>query len=173
MHKTLVTYFSRTGNTKKVAEAIFASLDGDKNPKPIDEVPEPRRVRPGLHRISRPEPQRALSRPKNSSKRSRPRKKIALFSRTDRCPATACPGKRSNTPSSGVEGQGPGDVRLPGQAVDARPWTSSAKSPEHQEWTEMAASASTPSERRPTWPRPGSSPGSIRTISLPRRLLTS
>jgi putative transposase len=38
MHKTLVTYFSRTGNTKNVAEAIFETLDGDKTLKPMDEV---------------------------------------------------------------------------------------------------------------------------------------
>jgi flavodoxin len=38
MSKTLVAYFSRTGNTKKVAEAIFAALDGDKTVQPIDTV---------------------------------------------------------------------------------------------------------------------------------------
>jgi flavodoxin len=38
MSKTLVTYFSRTGNTKKVAEAIFEEIPGDKVLKPMDEV---------------------------------------------------------------------------------------------------------------------------------------
>jgi flavodoxin len=38
MRKTLVTYLSGTGNTKKVAEAIFEALDGDKTIKPINEV---------------------------------------------------------------------------------------------------------------------------------------
>jgi len=38
MRKTLVTYFSRTGNTKKVAEAIFAAIDGDKDLKPLEEA---------------------------------------------------------------------------------------------------------------------------------------
>ncbi len=38
MHKTLVTYYSRTGNTKMVAEAIFGALDGDKTILPIAEV---------------------------------------------------------------------------------------------------------------------------------------
>jgi flavodoxin len=38
MSKTLVTYFSRTGNTRKVAEAIFEEIAGDKNLKPMAEV---------------------------------------------------------------------------------------------------------------------------------------
>ncbi len=35
MSKTLVTYFSRTGNTKLVAEAIFEALPGDKTLQPM------------------------------------------------------------------------------------------------------------------------------------------
>jgi flavodoxin len=38
--KTLVTYFSITGNTKKVAEAIYETLEGEKEIKAIDESPE-------------------------------------------------------------------------------------------------------------------------------------
>ena len=38
MPKTLVTYFSQTGNTKKVAEAIFESLEGEKTIQPIEEI---------------------------------------------------------------------------------------------------------------------------------------
>src|SRR5512137_803332 len=37
MNKTLVAYFSQTGNTKAVAEAIFAALEGEKQIKPIDD----------------------------------------------------------------------------------------------------------------------------------------
>ena len=36
--KILVTYWSQTGNTRKVAEAIFSSLGGEKTIKPFDEV---------------------------------------------------------------------------------------------------------------------------------------
>jgi flavodoxin len=36
--KYLVTYWSQTGNTKKIAEAIFSSLPCDKTMKPFDEV---------------------------------------------------------------------------------------------------------------------------------------
>jgi len=38
MPRTLVTYFSRTGNTRKVAEAVYDELAGDKALKPVDEV---------------------------------------------------------------------------------------------------------------------------------------
>ena len=38
MAKTLVTYFSRTGNTQLVAEAIFGALSGDKTIKPMAEA---------------------------------------------------------------------------------------------------------------------------------------
>ncbi|MFB0565943.1 MAG: flavodoxin family protein [Candidatus Aminicenantaceae bacterium] len=38
MVQTLVTYFSQTGNTRKIAEAIFSSLENDKEIKPVEEV---------------------------------------------------------------------------------------------------------------------------------------
>jgi len=40
MTKILVTYLSQTGNTKKIAEAIFEGLEGDKTINPTDEVQE-------------------------------------------------------------------------------------------------------------------------------------
>jgi flavodoxin len=36
--KTLVTYLTQTGNTKKIAEAIFSELEGEKDIKPINDV---------------------------------------------------------------------------------------------------------------------------------------
>jgi len=36
--KVLVTYITRTGNTKKVAEAIYDEIDEQKEMKPLDEV---------------------------------------------------------------------------------------------------------------------------------------
>lgn len=36
--KSLVAYLSQTGNTKKVADAIFGELDGEKELKKLDEV---------------------------------------------------------------------------------------------------------------------------------------
>jgi flavodoxin len=41
MPKTLVTYFSLTGNTKKVAEEIYDEIQGEKVLKPISEVKDP------------------------------------------------------------------------------------------------------------------------------------
>jgi flavodoxin len=38
MPKTFVTYFTRTGNTKLVAQAIFGALAGDKTIKPMAEA---------------------------------------------------------------------------------------------------------------------------------------
>ncbi len=38
MPRTLVTFFSRTGNTQKVAEAVYGEIAGDKVLKPMDEV---------------------------------------------------------------------------------------------------------------------------------------
>lgn len=38
MAKILVTYYSLTGNTKKVAEAIFEALEGEKEILPLKEV---------------------------------------------------------------------------------------------------------------------------------------
>lgn len=38
MTKILVTYFSQTGNTKKIAETIFETLESEKDIQPVDEV---------------------------------------------------------------------------------------------------------------------------------------
>jgi flavodoxin len=38
MENTLVTYFTQTGNTKKVAEAVYNNIEGDKQIMPISEV---------------------------------------------------------------------------------------------------------------------------------------
>lgn len=38
MAKILVTYFSQTGNTKKIAETIFETLESEKVIQPVDEV---------------------------------------------------------------------------------------------------------------------------------------
>ena len=40
MSKTLVTYYSRTGNTQKIAEAIHDAVDGEKALIPIQDLEE-------------------------------------------------------------------------------------------------------------------------------------
>ena len=39
--KSLVVYSSQTGNTRKLAEAVFEMLTGDKALYPVDEAPDP------------------------------------------------------------------------------------------------------------------------------------
>lgn len=39
--KSLVVYSSQTGNTRKLAEAVFGALTGDKALYPVDEAPDP------------------------------------------------------------------------------------------------------------------------------------
>ena len=39
--KSLVVYSSQTGNTRKLAEAVFEALPGEKEILPVDEAPDP------------------------------------------------------------------------------------------------------------------------------------
>ena len=36
--KVLVTYMSKTGNTRKIAEAMYEEIDADKEIMPVDKV---------------------------------------------------------------------------------------------------------------------------------------
>ncbi len=77
--KTLVTYFSHTGNTKKIAESIYEILQGDKEIKKIDEgldLDEYSLVFVGFPVHSHSVPIKAEAFLKNIP----PGKKIALFS---------------------------------------------------------------------------------------------
>ena len=142
MHKTLVTYFSRTGNTKKVAEAIFAGLDGDKDLKPMEEA----HPLDGYSLVFIGFPVQSHSVPykvEEFLKTIPAGKKIALF-----CTHGALPGHRLSREAieyavvlavkAKVLGTFAVRGRLSMQALDAL-----GRSPEHQEWTDMAASANT------------------------------
>jgi len=140
MHKTLVTYFSRTGNTRKVAEAIFEALDGDKTIKPIDEAGDLDTF--GLIFVGFPVQSHGVPYPVEVFLKSiAPQKKIALFSTHGSFPghrlareaiehAVILAAKAKVLGTFAVRG------KLSLQALDVL-----SKSPEHQEWTEMAASA--------------------------------
>ena len=39
--KSLVVYSSQTGNTRKLAKAVFEALPGEKTLYPVDEAPDP------------------------------------------------------------------------------------------------------------------------------------
>ncbi len=146
MHKTLVTYFSRTGNTKKVAEAIYDALDGDKTIMPVDDVQSLRDYELILVGF----PVQMHSVPYNVEtflKAIPPLTKIGLF-----CTHGSLPGHRLSREAleyavvlaakAKVLGTFSCRGKLSMQALDVL-----NQSPEHQEWTEMAASANThPSE---------------------------
>jgi flavodoxin len=142
MNKTLVAYFTRTGNTRALAEAIFNALDGEKDIQPIDQVASfdaydfvfigfPVQ----MHSVPYPVEQFIKTIP--------PRKKIAFF-----CTHGSLPGHRLSreaieyavvlAPQAKVLGTFCTRGRLSIQALDTL-----GKSPEHQEWTEMGASAGT------------------------------
>jgi flavodoxin len=140
MHKTLVTFYSRTGNTKMVAEAIFAALDGDKSLQPIAEVAS---LDPyALVFVGFPVQSHSVPYPVEVFlKAIPPEKKIALFSTHGSLPghrlsreaiehAVILASKAKVLGTFAVRG------KLSLQALEVL-----SKSPEHQEWVEMAASA--------------------------------
>jgi flavodoxin len=142
MNKTLVAYFSRTGNTRQVAQAIYDALDGEKEILPIDQVAS---LDPyDFVFIGFPVQMHSLPFPVEQFIKTIPaRKKIAFF-----CTHGSLPGHRLSreaieyavvlAPQAKVLGTFSSRGRLSLQALDHL-----NKSPEHQEWTEMSASAGT------------------------------
>lgn len=140
MLKILVAYFSRTGNTKKVAEAIFDALDGEKILKTVGEV---KSLDPyDLVFVGFPVQSHSVPYKVEVFLKNVPAgKKIGLF-----CTHGSLPGHRLAREAieyavilaSRAKVLGTfacrGKVSL--EALDAL-----SKSPEHLEWTEMAASA--------------------------------
>jgi len=142
MSKTLVAYFSRTGNTKKVAEAIFAALDGDKTIKPIAEVGDVeafRLVFIGFPVYSHSVPFAA----ETFLKALPPGKTIALFSTHG-----SLSGHRLSKEALEYAAVLAGRCRLLGLFACRGKMSPQAleillPSPEHQDWAEMAGSAAT------------------------------
>jgi len=144
MEKTLVTYFSQTGNTKKVAEAIYEKLDGEKRIKHFKEVEKNEVEDSDLIFIGFPVHSHSVPIAiEPFIKRIPPNKKIAFFSthgsltgsRLSREAiehATILAAKAKLLGSFSCRG------RVSLEALEYL-----EKSPEHRAWTEMAASAST------------------------------
>lgn len=142
MAKTLVTYFSQTGNTKLVAEAIFRALPGDKVLKPMAEAGDLapyKLIIAGfpVHAHSVPYPAELLL-------KSIPEgKTVALFSTHG-----AVTGSRLAREAVEYASVLVAKTRLVG-TFSCRGKISMAalevlkKSPEHEAWTDMAASAAT------------------------------
>ncbi|MBM3310000.1 MAG: hypothetical protein FJY80_00665 [Candidatus Aminicenantes bacterium] len=142
MNKTLVTYFSRTGNTRRVAEAIHEALDGEKVLLALEEVRDLtpfRLIFVGFPVYSHSVPFKV----ETFLKSLKPGTKVALF-----CTHGSLPGHRLSREAlehavvlaSGAKIVGTFSVRgkLSLEALEVL-----GRSPEHQEWTEMAPSAGT------------------------------
>lgn len=142
MSKILVTYISWTGNTKKVADAIFETLESDKTIKTLDETQnfdEYDLIFIGfpVHSHSVPIKTEELI------KRIPPGKKIALFSTHgsltgSRLSREALEHASILATSSKILGTFTCRGKVSLQALDVL-----SKSPEHKAWVEMAASAQT------------------------------
>jgi flavodoxin len=142
MAKVLVTYFSRTGNTKKIAEAILDSIDQDRVIFPMDKVED---MTPySLIFIGFPVQSHSIPyRVEVFLKKVPAGKKIALFSTHGSLPgirlsrealeyATILVSKANLLGTFSCRGK----VSLQAREV-------LSQSPEHEEWADMAASAST------------------------------
>lgn len=142
MAKVLVTYFSRTGNTRKIAEAIHDALIGRPDILPMDQVGD---LAPyGLVFIGFPVQSHSLPyKVEEFLKTVPPGKKIALFSTHGSLPgmkmsrealeyATVLVSKAKLLGTFSCRG------KVSMQALEVL-----SKSPEHEAWTEMAATANT------------------------------
>jgi flavodoxin len=142
MSRTLVAYFSWTGNTRRVAESIFEALDGDKTLKPLTEAGPVEGY--GLVFIGFPIQTHSVPFPVETFLKALPKgQRIALFSTHG-----ALPGHRLSreaveyavilTGHCGLLGTFSCRGRLSMPALDAL-----GRSPEHQEWADMTPSAAT------------------------------
>lgn len=142
MSKTLVTYFSQTGNTKAVAEAIFDALEGDKDIKPMEESLSLDEV--GLIFIGFPVQSHSVPYKADTFLRRVPAgKRIALF-----CTHGSLPGHRLSREALEYALVCAAKAKLLGTfacrgKLSMKALEFLSRSPEHQEWTDMAASAAT------------------------------
>jgi flavodoxin len=142
MTKILVTYLSQTGNTKKIAEAIFESLEGDKTIKPVDEVQEIEGY--SLIFIGFPVHSHSVPFKIEGFLRNIPEgKKIALFSTHG-----SLPGGHLATEALEHAAVVASKVKVMGTFTCRGKVTMAAlevlsKSPEHKAWAEMAPSSQT------------------------------
>ncbi len=142
MSKILVAYISWTGNTKKVADAIFEVLEGDKTIKTMDEV----QILDEYNLIFLGFPVHSHSVPFKTEeliKRIPPGKKIALFSTHgsltgSRLSREALEHASILASNSKILGTFTCRGKVSLQALEVL-----SKSPEHKAWAEMAASAQT------------------------------
>jgi flavodoxin len=142
MSKILVTYFSLTGNTKKVAEVIFEELDGEKTIGKVDEIQDLDEY--DLLFIGFPVHSHGVPfKVEELLKKIPPGKKIALFSTHGSLTGSRLSREaleHSTTLASKAKILGTFSCRgkVSMQAMEVL-----SKSPEHKAWAEMATSAQT------------------------------
>lgn len=142
MNKTLVVYFSRTGNTRQVAEAIYESIEGVKEIKPLEKAAS---LDPfDLVFVGFPIHMHSVPFKAEEFLKTIPAgRKMALF-----CTHGSLPGHRLSRQAIEYAAVLAARAKLLGtyscrgkisvQAMDIL-----SRSPEHQEWVDMAASAGT------------------------------
>jgi flavodoxin len=142
MAKTLVTYFTRTGNTQKVAEAIFEAIGGDKTILPMKEAAD---LDPyGLIFIGFPVQSHSVPYPVEVFLKGVPAgKKVALFSTHGSVTGStlsreAIEHALTLVPRAKLIGTFSCRGKVSLQAMEVL-----SKSPEHEAWVDMAASAAT------------------------------
>ncbi|MHB8095293.1 MAG: flavodoxin family protein [Candidatus Aminicenantales bacterium] len=142
MAKVLVTYYSLTQNTKKVAEAIYSAVPGDKLLKPIDEAMDLDAF--GLIFVGFPVHSHSVPyKVELFLKRLPAGKKVALFSTHG-----SLTGMRLSREALEYASVLASHIKLLGTFACRGKVSLSAldllgKSPEHEAWTDMAVSANT------------------------------
>lgn len=144
MSKTLITYFSKTGNTKIIAEAIFETVDGEKVIKPIKELLDNDLERYSLIFIGFPIHSHSVPFPIEAVLKNIPsNKKTAFFSTHgsltgSRLAREALEYATVITSKAKLLGTFTCRGKVSPEALEVL-----EKSPEHKAWVEMAASADT------------------------------
>ncbi len=144
MSKILITYFSETGNTKIIAEAIFKTVDGEKIIKPINELLDNELERYSLIFIGFPIHSHSVPFPIEAAlKNIPPNKKIAFFSTHgaltgNRLAREALEHASVITSKAKLLGTFTCRGKVSPEALEVL-----EKSPEHKAWAEMAVSADT------------------------------
>jgi len=142
MAKTLVTYFSLTGNTKLVAEAIADALAGDKVLKPISEAGDLAPYQ--LVFVGFPVQTHSVPYPVEAFLKSIPEgKKVALFSTHGSVTGSSLAREALEYASILVaKAKLVGTFSCRGK-VSLKALEVLMQSPEHEAWADMAASAAT------------------------------
>lgn len=142
MSKTLVTYVSQTGNTKSIAEAIFAAIEGEKSIKSAEDVLDADLNEFSLIFIGFPVHSHSISfKAESLMKRIPKKKKIALFSTHGSLTGSHL--SRKALEYAAVVGSHTlilGTFSCRGK-VSMHALDVLSRSPEHKAWADMAASA--------------------------------